>query len=249
MCFILLVGLLPHLCAQQPQDPMTPSLALSFPLQQAKDFVTVKYPVLMNPNQNGIIRPGTQLITIFQITAPTSFNQTVVQHGNAEAAYSRDTRSSQEKAEMPEDVAQGINHAITSPWLVTNNFVLALAQFPPDQALIITKKMTGTISRTENHSFSFFDGLFLGAPGGKVTIISVENVSPAGDAGLKAGDIITSVGGLPVPSLETFVASYSKTKEDASTRHKPNYIVSILRDGAPLDIKVAMPPRFDFDSN
>ncbi len=250
LIFALLVGLTEFAAAQQALDPMTPDLALSFPLTTSPDGVTVKYPVLMNAFSNGVVEPGTILISIYQPlhpnNAPADFG--LIQHADAQKAYSRDTRTGDEQATVSREDAQQISTAKRNPWMVTNNFILAMEQISVEEMHLICRKQAGVHVRYWEETFQFFDGMFIGLPNGKITVLSVVNSSPAASGGIVAGDQITAVGGTPVSTLQDFVKAFDATKTDAEDYKKPNYSLKIVSQGTAKDVAVPMPPRFDFNS-
>jgi hypothetical protein len=73
-------------------------------------------------------------------------------------------------------------------------------------------------------------------PGG-VRLSAVRPGSPAEAAGLKSGDIITSIGDLPIPDLESM--------SDALRRHQPGDTVDIvaLREGAEIRLRAVLGKR------
>ncbi len=93
--------------------------------------------------------------------------------------------------------------------------------------------------------FSFFDGLMIGQPNGKVTVIAVEKDSKSEKAGLKAGDVILSVGGIPTKDdLKTFALAFSSAKKTAMDNEVASYPMSIISEGTPdpHQVNIPMPP-------
>jgi C-terminal processing protease CtpA/Prc len=101
-------------------------------------------------------------------------------------------------------------------------------------------------SNLHDERFSFFDGLFVGLPDGKVTVIAVEKESKAEEAGIKAGDQILSVGGAATQNdLSTFAAAYANAKDVAKQNEVSSYPVTILSPGGAgaRTVNVPMPAR------
>jgi membrane-associated protease RseP (regulator of RpoE activity) len=69
---------------------------------------------------------------------------------------------------------------------------------------------------------------------GKVTILSVSASSPAGTAGLRANDVVTSIDGTPMPSAAVFRATLGATKPGNTVT------LGLLRDGAPLTVQATL---------
>jgi membrane-associated protease RseP (regulator of RpoE activity) len=218
---------------------MSPPLALAFPFQTVKGGVTVKYPVLLNPQPAGVVKPGTVLISIYCLEpkngTPTDLD--LVRHAEIENAYSRPVQSSSPTNLSHEEVEQ-INHAKNGQWTVPNNFILAMAQYSPELMHMICKNAS---DHYLDETFRFCDGMFLGLPGAHVAIISVQPDAIAAQAGLKAGDQIVAINGTPVTSLEGFSRAFASAKQDATDRHKDFYMVSVLSDHGQKEVKVTMP--------
>jgi predicted metalloprotease with PDZ domain len=131
-------------------------------------------------------------------------------------------------------------------WEVPNNFVLAMAQYPTD-AMHLIYSPTGKDRTVDlaDERFSFFDGLFVGLPDGKVTVLAVENESKADKAGLKAGDEILAVGGIPTQNdLAAFSAAFAATRGKARDDELPSYSMTVRSEGKPdaRTVNIAMPP-------
>ena len=129
-------------------------------------------------------------------------------------------------------------------WEVSNNFVLAMAQYPTESMHLIYSP-TGSTRDLHDEMFRFFDGLFVGSPSGKVTVIAVEKQSKAEAAGIKAGDEIVSMGAYSTKDdLTTFANAFAAAKKDALDNEAQSYVV-VLRgaDGATRNANVGMPQR------
>jgi predicted metalloprotease with PDZ domain len=129
-------------------------------------------------------------------------------------------------------------------WQVPKNFVLAMAQYPTD-AMHLIYSPTGKDQDLSDERFSFLDGLFVGLPGGKVTVLAVEDGSKAEKAGLKAGDEIVAVGGIPTRNdLETFSSAFIDARAKAKEDELPSYAMTVRSAGKPeaRTVEIGMPP-------
>jgi predicted metalloprotease with PDZ domain len=161
-----------------------------------------------------------------------------------EEAYSRAPAGSSNGPKLPPELAHEIDGYRRTVWQVANNFILAMAQYPTDTMHLIYSP-TGHDQGLKDERFSFFDGLFVGLPNGQVTVIAVEKESKAEAAGLKAGDVITSVGGTSTQNnLATFAAGYAAAKEAARINEVSSYAMTIRPGGGgePRQVTIAMPP-------
>jgi hypothetical protein len=226
---------------------MRPEFPLAFPLTSQGRMVTVKYPVMLN--QTAEIKPGMQMRVCYRLnTSGSSTDLALVHAGSVENSYARDSgAASGGPASLP-GVPAAFVHEIEgyrrTVWEVPNNFVLYLAQFPTESSHLI---YSPTDKDTDLHDevFHFFDGLFIGAPNGKVTVIAVERESVTEKAGIKAGDEIVSVGAYPTKDdLMTFARGYAAAKDDARSSEASSYAL-VLRgaDGKTRTAAVAMPMR------
>jgi hypothetical protein len=209
--FLAALALIAPLRAQDEPVHMKPEFPLIFPLVQNGNDVSVKYPVMINPTT--VIKPGMVLRTLYVLSyqAPDGSSDLVLAHkGNMEQSYSRDAPGLiNQEGKLPPELAHEIDGYRRTVWQVPNNFVLAMAQYPTDTMHLIYSR-TGTDRDKDmgDERFSFFDGLFVGAPDGKVTVIAVEKESKAELAGIKAGDEIVSVGGTPTQGSLLAFANY-----------------------------------------
>ncbi len=226
---------------------MVPEFPLTFPLLQQGKTITVKFPILVNPTT--VIKPGMQLRTMYMLNQPntnTSTDLVLAHTGNMEQAYSRDTTSTQDKAKMPSELAHEIEGYRRTVWDLPNNFILAMAQYPTDTLHLIYSPDGEQMNATDAN-FSFFDGLMVGLPDGKVTILAVEKESHAERAGLKAGEEIVAVGGiLTQNNLSTFSTAYATAKAKAKEDGAPTYTMTIRASGKSdtQTVPIAMPPTF-----
>jgi len=223
---------------------MTPEFALTFPLAQNGTTVTVKYPVLINPTT--VLKPGMQMRVMYILhsgNADGSTDLALAHKGNLEQSFTRTAPITDGKAKLPPEIAHEVEGYRRTVWEVANNFVLAMAQLPTDQAHLIYSPTGQTIDMVDER-FSFFDGLLVGLPDGKVTALAVENGSYADKAGIKAGDEIVSVGGIPVQNdLLTFAKSYAATKKDAHDQEVSSYAMVVRTPGKEArPVKVPLPP-------
>jgi len=226
---------------------MRPEFALVFPLAQNGNAVTVKYPVLINPGT--VIRPGMILRTLYVLSidaqAPGGSDLVLAHKGDQDNAYARAPAGSEEGPKLPPELAHEIEGYRRTVWQVANNFVLAMAQLPTDSMHLIYSPK-GNDKDLSDERISFFDGLFVGLPNGKVTVIAVEKESKADQAGIKAGDEIVSVGGIPTRNdLATFAAAYATAKQTAKENEVSTYPMTIFPAGAgnAHQVNLAMPPR------
>jgi hypothetical protein len=243
---LLLAALLP-LRAQDEPIHMRPEFPLSFPLSQDGDNVSVKYPILINPYT--VVKPGNVMRVLYVLSIDsqnTSTDLVLAHHGSADAAYARGAPGSDNGPKMDPALAHEIEGYRRTVWQVANNFVLAMAQYPTDQMHLIYSG-TGKDQNSDLHDerFIFFDGLFVGLPNGKVTVIAVEKESKADGAGIKAGDVIDSVGGISTQdNLLAFASAYATAKKTAKDNEVSSYPMVIRPGGtgAPKQANIAMPP-------
>jgi hypothetical protein len=230
--FAILVILAAPLRAQNDPVKMTPEFPLTFPLAQNGTDVTVKFPVFVNPAV--ILQPGMVLRTMYILhsgNADGSSDLGLAHKGNMESSFSRTTTLTDGKAKLPPEVAHEIEGYRRTDWQVANNFVLAMAQFPTDQMHLIYLP-TNDKRDMRDERFSFFDGMLIGLPDGKVTVLAVEIDSYADHAGIKAGDEIVSIGGNPVQNdLAKFSMEYVTTKKNAKEYEAASYPVIVRSSG------------------
>ena len=224
---------------------MTPEFPLTFPLAQNGSDVTVKYPVLINPST--ILKPGMilRVLYILHTGNPDGSSDLILAHkGNLESSFSRTATLSDGSTKMPPEMAHELEGYRRTIWQVQNNFILAMAQYPTDAMHLIY--VPGSDNRDlHDERFNFFDGLFIGQPDGKVTVLAVEKDSHADAAGIKAGDEIVSVGGVPTQNdLGKFANAFSATKKTAREDEAPNYPMTIRSPGSSdvRTVNLAMPP-------
>lgn len=245
--FCLLIAILAlavPLRAQNDPVKMTPEFALTFPLAQNGPNVTVKYPVLINPTT--VLKPGMVLRVMYILHSANADGSTdlILAHkSNMEESYSRPVSAEDGKGKMPPGMAHEIEGYRRTVWEVANNFILAMAQLPTDQMHLIYST-TGQAKDLVDERFSFFDGLLVGQPDGKVTVLAVETDSHADQAGIKAGDEIVSIGGIATENdLEKFAAAFAATKKTAHEDEAQNYPMVVRSPGKDLrTVKVSMPP-------
>jgi len=242
--FAVAIAIAAPLHAQNDPVKMTPEFALTFPLAQNGTTVSVKYPVLINPDT--IIQPGMTLRVMYILhtaNADGSSDLILAHKGNMESSYARAGAAASEKNKLPPEVAHELEGYRRTIWEVANNFILAMAQYPTDQMHLIY--VPGTDTRDlHDERFSFFDGLMVGLPDGKVTVLAVEKDSYADHAGIKAGEEIVSVGGIPVQNnIATFATAFSATKKASKENETSSYPI-VLRSGKgeTRTANISMPP-------
>ena len=242
---LLLLVILTPLRAQDEPVHMRPEFPFAFPLVQNGDDVSVKYPVLINPAT--VIKPGMVLrcLYVLSIDAQTagSTDLALAHKGNMEQAYSREAPGNANH--LPPELAHEIEGYRRTVWKVSGNFVAAMAQMPTDSMHLIYSP-AGKDNDLTDERFTFFDGLFVGLPNGKVTVLAVEEESKADAAGIKAGDEIVSVGGIPTQdNLSVFAAAYATAKKTATENEVSSYPMSIRSGGAgeAHQANIAMPPK------
>ena len=224
---------------------MRPEFPLVFPLVNVGTLVTVKYPVLVNETTE--IKPGMQLRIIYVLnTSSIDGTDLALAHaGTLEQSYARDpAAASGATSSMPPQLMHQIEGYRRTVWQVPNNFVLAMAQYPTE-AMHLIYSPTAKDSSLKDEMFHFFDGLFVGAPGGKVTVIAVEKQSVAEQAGMKAGDTILAVGPYPThDDLITFANGYGAAKREAKENETSSYSMTLRgADGTTRTANLAMPMR------
>jgi hypothetical protein len=220
---------------------MRPEFPLIFPLAQNGKDVTVQYPILINPGT--VLKPGMvlRILYVLSVDAQGSSDLVLAHKGTMEQAYSRAPAGSGNA--LPTEMAHEIEGYRRTVWQVSNNFVLAMAQYPTDTMHLIFSP-SGKDQDLHDERFSFFDGLLVGLPNGKVTVIAVEKESKAEKAGIKAGDEIVSVGGIPLQgNLATFASAYATTKKIATDNEVSSYPLTLQNGGQTRIANLAMPPR------
>jgi len=245
--FFGIIALTAPLWGQSADDgpiKMTPEFALTFPVAQNGKDVTVKYPVLINPTT--ILKPGMVLHVIYILSnnSEGSTDLAKAHKGNMEESYSRSASGSDGETKLPPEIAHEIEGYRRTIWQVTQNFVMAMAQYPTD-AMHLIYSATGKNQDLSDEKFSFFEGLLIGLPDGKVTVLAVENGSKADKAGLKAGDEIVAVDGVsPKNDLNTFASAWAAARKTAKYNNAPGFPVTIRAPGdtATHTTSIAMPP-------
>lgn len=223
---------------------MTPEFCFTFPVTNSGKDVTVKFPILTNPAT--VLKPGMVLRVMYILTTANADGSTdlaLAHKGNLAQSYSRPTLNPGEQSNMPPEVAHEIEGYRRTVWQVPNNFVMAMAQYPTD-ALHLMYTPTGRTQDLDDTRFSFFDGLMVGLPGGKVTVLAVEKESRAEAAGLKAGDEILAVGSISTQhDLATFAKAYATTKDAAKENEGTTYSMTIRSEGQaePRTVNIPMP--------
>jgi hypothetical protein len=246
LCLPLLVALaFAPLRAQEDQPVhMRPELPLCFPLAMKGDDVTVQYPVMIN--QTTVLKPGMQLRVLYMINRDLQDGDLAIAHaGTLQNSYARNAfADGPDGAKMSPEMAHEIEGYRRTVWDVPNNFVLAMAQYPTELMHLIYSP-TDSARDLHDEMFSFFDGLFVGSPSGKVTVIAVVKDSVASHAGMKAGDEIVAVGAYAThDDLLTFANAYSSAKKDARENETASYSVTLRNpDGTTRLANLAMPIR------
>ena len=244
---ILLVLLLgpPTLLHGQDDGPikMNPELALAVPFAQKGQDVTVKFPILINPAT--VLTPGMTWRVLYNPpTLDDSENLAIAHSGTLEESYSRSSSTSDSQEEkLPPEIAHELERQRRIVWSVPIHFQLALAQLSTD-TLHLIYSTSGNDENLQDERFNFLDGLFLGAPGGSVTVLAVEIGSRAEKAGLKAGDQILGVGGLSVLDLARFSDLYLRAKQSAKDNNATTFpfLVKSPGEAGTHTVNVVMPP-------
>lgn len=225
---------------------MTPELCFTFPVTQLnKHDVSVKYPVMINPVT--VLKPGMVLRVIYVPPVQgDSMNLLGAHKGNMEQSYSRETANTDaHAASLPPEMAHEIEKQRRRVWEVPGNFVLAIAQLPTDVMHLIYSP-TGSSARTSDlidTSFSFFDGMFVGAPENGVQVLAVEKGSYAEQAGVKAGDDILAVGHTPISGdLTGFAAIFAAVKKTAHDEEQTSFTMTLRSGGATRTVAMPMTP-------
>jgi hypothetical protein len=243
--FLVILAILAPLRGQDEPVHMRPEFPLIFPLAQNGKDVTVKFPVLINPTT--VLKPGMVLRTLYVLSLDSQGSSDLVlaHKGDMEEAFSRPPSSSSDEPKLPPELAHEIEGYRRTVWEVPNNFVLAMAQYPTD-AMHLIYSPTGKNRDINDERFSFFDGLLVGLPNGKVTVLAVEKESKAEAAGIKAGDEIVSVGGASTQNdLTVFAAAYSAAKKTAKDNEADSYPMTIRSEGGAgtRTVNIALPPK------
>jgi hypothetical protein len=241
---LVLLAILAPLRGQDEPVHMKPEFPLIFPLAQNGKDVTVKFPVLINPTT--VLKPGMVLRTLYVLSLDSQgmSNDLALAHkGDMDEAYARPPPGSNEGPRMPPQLAHELEGYRRTVWQVSNNFILAMAQYPTDEMHLIYSP-SGNDQDLADERFSFFDGLFVGLPDGKMTVLAVEKESKAEQAGIKAGDEIVSVGGASTQNdLPTFAAAYASAKKTATDNEVPSYPMTIRSCGGEArQVNIGMPP-------
>lgn len=224
---------------------MRPEFPLIFPLAQNGKDVTVKFPVLVNPAT--VLKPGMVLrvMYILSLGSEGSSDLVLAHKGTMEEAYSRPPPGSSGETRLPPEVAHEIEGYRRNVWQVANNFVLAMAQYPTVRMHLIYSP-TGKDQDLDDERFSFFDGLLVGLPNGKVTVLAVEKESKAEKAGIKAGDEIAAVGEASTRNdLAVFAAAYAAAKKIAADNGAQSYPMTLRSQGnaETRTVNIPMPPK------
>jgi hypothetical protein len=246
-CLLLAAAFTPLRAQEDQPIRMRPELPLIFPLTNNGREVTVKYPVMIN--ETTVVKPGMQLRILYRLTngSRDSTDLGIAHSGSLEQSFSRDSNastSSPDNPAIPSQLAHEIEGYRRTVWEVPNNFILTLAQFPITSLHLIFSP-TASDNNLKDQMFHFYDGLFVGSPSGKVTVIAVEKESVAQQAGMKAGDTILAVGRYSTKDdLLTFAIDYAAAKDDAKTNETASYTMSLIgADGKARTANLAMPMR------
>ncbi len=233
--------------AQDEPVHMRPEFPLVFPLTVNGKDVTVKYPVMINPTT--VLKPGMVLHVLYMLNHDSGGDSDLIlaHKGAMDDAYARRSNGSGDgsMAHMDPQQAHEIEGYRRTKWEVPNNFVLAMAQYPTETMHLIYSP-TGKHGDLDDERFSFFDGMFVGAPEGKVSVVAVEKESKAEKAGIKAGDDIVSVGNYGTKDdLASFASAYSAAKKDAKDNEVESFPLVIHEPGAAATttVNLPMPPR------
>ena len=249
LCLLLLAAaaLAPLRGQIQTGEPvhMRPEFPLVFPLVNVGTLVTLKYPVLIN--ETTVLKPGMQLRIIYVLnTSSVDGTDLALAHaGTLEQSYARDPAAATGAVStMPPQLMHQIEGYRRTVWQVPNNFVLAMAQYPTETMHLIYSP-TAKDSNLKDEMFHFFDGLFVGTPGGKLTVIAVEKQSVAEQAGIRAGDTIVAVGpNATHDDLLTFANDYAAAKREANENETSSYPMTLRgADGTMRTANLAMPMR------
>jgi hypothetical protein len=222
---------------------MEPELALAIPLVLKGHDVMVKYPILIN--RTAVIRPGMILRVLYIPPEQNDSEDLALAHkGDMEQSFSRSTSSSDSDApKMSPEMAHFLEGERREVWEVPVNFQLALAQLPTD-SLHLIYSTSGDNRNLDDERWNFFEGLFLGSPSGGVSVLAVEIDSKAAKAGFKAGDQILAVGGMNVPSLESFPNVYAQARQNAKDMNAESFSFMVKSPGESGThlLNMAMPP-------
>jgi hypothetical protein len=242
---LLIVSIAAPLQAQNDPVKMTPEFPLTFPVTKVGHDVMVKYPIFINPAT--ILKPGMVLRVIYlpPVHTDDSMDLVLAHKGNMENSYSRSTASEDTaQAKMPPELAHALEGFRRTIWEAPLNFQLAMAQYPTDDMHLIYSP-TGKNQDLSDQKFSFFDGLLVGLPDGKVTVLAVENGSRADKAGFKAGDEIVAVGGTPTQNdLSAFANAHAASKQNAKETNATTFPVIVRSPGKSEThvLNLGMPP-------
>ncbi len=223
---------------------MVPELALAFPLEQQGRVVTVKFPVLIN--RTTVVKPGMILRNAYVPPIDTdSVDLNSAHLGNMAQSFSRTTSESPDAAAISSNAAHAIERERRVVWTVPINFQLAMAQLPTVSLHLIFCPTPHDNRNLQDERLDFYEGLLLGSPTGKVTVLAVEIGSKADQAGFKAGDDILSVGGIPMPDdLNAFPQIYVNARQTAKDDNATSFPFVVRAEGgsATRTLNLAMPP-------
>jgi hypothetical protein len=220
-----------------------PELALAIPLLQKGHDVVLKFPILIN--RTTVIKPGMILRVMYVPPGQSDSENLALAHkGNMEESFSR-TASSEDSdtPRMSPEMSHFLEGERRTVWEVPINFQLALAQLPTDNLHLIYST-SGDNRNLDDQRWSLFEGLFLGSPSGGVSVLAVDTQSKAATAGFKAGDLILAVGGVNVPTLESFPEIYTKARQNAKDMNATSFPFVVRSTGAngTHTVNMPMPP-------
>ncbi len=244
-CFLAVSARAQDVIADGPVK-MTPEFCFTFPVVQMNPHdISVKFPVMINPVT--VLKPGMVLRVIYQPPIQSDSNDLISAHkGSMEQAYSRDntTTSAERENALPPEMQHEIDRQRKRVWEVPGNFVLAIAQLPTDSMhLIYSPTGKDRDSDLVDTSFSFFDGMFVGSPSNDVEVLAVEKGSYADQAGVKAGDVITAVGNVPIENdLSAFASTFASVKRHAHDDEKSSFPMTVRTGGNMHTLSMPLTP-------
>ncbi len=205
LCFALLLCVASALQALETKPP----LSFAFPMEERGGRVVTTMPVLAS--HHDIIPAGAHLHTVYISPAEHEPDANILsllqKDSRREAAYTRKPQHVDKKSPAQHQYEKSLEAMRRQRWQKIQLFQLAFANLAHK-----TMRITYTPAGDRKPSESVLDlpnGLLLAEKAGSVVILAVEVGSRAEQAGVKAGEIIRSLNGVPIGSLSAFSKAWS----------------------------------------